>query len=198
MNEMRYFPEALRAAVAELDLLQQEFADKVGISVALLTKIFRGELVHRKSLRLLLNFFRKPDQGERGQKIAHQLITAYLQDAFEEFGVPEEEAEEIDLKPELLTKRQRTVLSLFESIPGSVLAALHCLGAPAKTDIPLRDTLFSMADMVNSQHKSGFPSGYFRRGIEKPAVKKADQGRSFPDMLGGSMGEIIAILAQEK
>jgi len=194
MNEMRHFPEALRSAVAELNLTQQEFADEVGISVALLTKIFRGELVHRKSLRLLLEFFRKPTLREKGKATATRLITAYLQDAFEQFGVPDENAEEIDLKPELITRRQRVVLSLFEQMPKQLLLALHCIGTAAKNDTPLRDTLLAMADMANSQHKCGFTPHYFRQDIAIPIKRKPAQGRSFPELLGGSLGEIASAL----
>jgi transcriptional regulator with XRE-family HTH domain len=197
MKMMRHFPESLRSAVAALNLTQQEFADQAGISVALLTKIFRGEMVHRKSLRLLLDFLRKPAQGKKGQKTALQLITAYLQDAFEEFGIPDEEAKEINLRPELLSARQRAILSIFNTMPGPVLAALYCMGTAAKNDAPLRDTIFAMADMANSQHRGGFPPHFFRQGIERPAKKDPTVERSFR-LAGGSMGEIVAALANDE
>lgn len=191
MSKIQHFSEALRGAIAQLDLYQHDFAEEAGISLALVTKIFRGELVHRKSLKLLVEFFRKPEQGETGQKTAIKLITAYLQDAFEDFGVPDEDQDEIELKPVLLSRHDRAVLHIFGPMPSDVLQVLYSLGFAAKNDKSLVDTLFAMADMVSTQQKSHlFPEYHFRRGI-KPPPESAFGMRQHVDLIGGSLGEIL-------
>ena len=203
-----HFAAALRSALADLDLTQQQFAKGAGISIPLVTKIFRGDPIHRKSLKQVLKFFRgdlDPASDPKRRSIAKRLVTAHLKDVFEELGLADDEEHANDAKPGLLSARDRAILQIFRSIPGTMLRALSCVGQAAKTNATLRDTLYALADMANSLTPQGLPPHHFRQAIEPAAQarkaregkSKSGEGRSFSGLLGGTWGQIAMALASE-
>jgi transcriptional regulator with XRE-family HTH domain len=193
---------ALRSALAELDLTQQKFANDAGISVPLITKILRGDVVHRKSLKQMLRYFRDDLDAPEPKRhaIATRLVTGYLRDAFAELGLTEDEEQEIGLTPDLISARDRAILSIFRPIhDGTTLLALSCLGNASAENVPLRDTVYSLADMSNSLQPRGLPPHHFRQSVEKPVQKSKPTGGgpSFGQFVGGSLGMIITALSSE-
>lgn len=186
---------SLRSALAELNLTQQQFAKGAGISVPLITKIFRGDPVHRKSLKQVLQFFRERLEGssaEKGRSIAAGLVTAYLKDMFMELGLDAPEIADIGLKPELLSDRDRAILSIFKPFQAQLLLALSCLGRAATANLPVRDSVYALADMSTSLIPTGFPKHHFRNFVERPAPpSEPGKGRAVHRLIGGSLGEIM-------
>lgn len=193
---------ALRSALSELNLTQQQFAKGARISVPLITKILRGDPFHIKSLRLVLQFFRDghdAPSARRGRLIAANLAAAYVKDIFIELGLDTSEVDGVDLKPELLSNRDRAILSIFGPIRGSLLLSLFCLGRVSADNILLRDSVYALADMSNSLKPCGLPKYHFRQFIEQPVPPtKPDKGKAFPRLIGGSLGEIVMALASEE
>lgn len=193
MSAKRRFPVVLRLAVERLNMTQQEFADAVDISVALLTKIFRGDEVHLNSLKKLVVYFRKTNAIKSGEKIAERLIIAYYQDALEAFGIPGEDDDGIAVQFQRLTRRQSQILSLFESMPGHLLFKLYFLGIGAKKDATFSDTLSLLADMAIERCEiKSMPGRFFREGIQGAVRTQPFR------LLGGSMGEIISNLTDDE
>jgi transcriptional regulator with XRE-family HTH domain len=193
-----HFAAALRSALAELNLTQLEFAESAHISVALLTKIFRGETVHRKSLQKLFAVFWKDLEGaDKARRTrATRLITAYLRDVSVELGLDLDESESIDMKLRLLSSRDRAILSLFSGIHDpEILLALYCLGKRAAIDEATRDAVFSLADLANSAQGSEFGAHYFRKLIKLPPNDpQTSEGRPAFRLFGGSFGETVSLL----
>lgn len=186
-----HFSTTLKAALAELNLTQQEFSRQVGVSVPLLTKIFRGVPIHRKSLHRLITFFLESDDPAK-RKLASKLLIARQRDSVEELGLDDNILESLGLRPDLTSKRHRAIASLFDPIPSITLLALAKLGAASKKDDALRDSLLSLADMANNQGKLGLPPDFFRRSIGLPKEK------SMSAIAGGSLGEILHDLRSEE
>ena len=129
--------------------------------------------------------------------MAAKLINAYQRDMLAELGVNDDELESLGVQPDLLSKRDRAVLTLFRPISRTTILALHCLGTAAEKDETLRDSLFAQADLANSLRKRQFPAFFFRECIKvPPPAKAAAEGRSFRGP-GGFPGDIASALWDE-
>ncbi len=174
------FSFALNRALGCLEMTQLSFANAVGISHSMITKLLAGEEAHRKTYVKIFAFLRK-DPGR--QQMTKELMLAHLRDVVSGIGM-EDEYNGADLA--VSTVGEAAISHIFQGLPRTILAAFYAIGAAAKYDDAVYNGLMSLAELacaIQPQGGGGFPKHSFSAALRKPAGSKR--------LLGGSLGELF-------
>lgn len=174
------FSLALNQALADLEMTQLAFANAVGISHSMVTKLLAGEEAHRKTYEKIFAFLRKEPIR---QSMAKQLLLAHLRDTVSGIGM-EDGYDPSDLA--VSTVGEAAVSHIFHGLPKTILAAFYAIGTVAKRNDAVYNGLMSLAEIAGEvlpQGGGGFPKQSFSAALRKPAGSKR--------LLGGSLGDLF-------
>ena len=174
------FSFALNQALGGLEMTQLSFANAVGISHSMITKLLAGEEAHRKTYVKIFAFLRKEPSREL---VAKELMLAHLRDVVSGIGM-ENEYDGAELA--VSTSGEAAISHIFRGLPPSILAAFYAIGAIAKRNDAVYNSLMSLAELaceIQPQGGGGFPKHWFSAALRKPAGSKR--------LLGGSLGDLL-------
>lgn len=191
----RNFPDALKQAMAGLEMTQQQFADAVRISQSMVTKLLQGRRGRDRTYVKILAYFRKAHLNvnvETGRKrLGAMLRDALYKDMDETLGWVDDEPSGGSGARER-TDADRLLSSLFCNIPDPVIFALVAVGLAADRNAAPFNALLAQAEACRSadpQVGAQFPEGYFSQSLRRPKENV---------FLGGTLGEIANTLARRR
>jgi transcriptional regulator with XRE-family HTH domain len=182
------FAYALSHLLHELDFTQREFAEKIGVSQSMITKLMKGEPGKLETYQKVFGWFRddfKEDHGQPERRLGIALLEAYLKDTISALELLDDEFDRLGLVPTLRTESDNSIQNMFGQFSPVVLLALYTIGIHSKSDKG-HNVLMGLAELMSEGTSP--PTGFFSQHVRKPDTPRA---------VGGSMGELMLRLSSK-
>ncbi len=187
MKPLRKFSSALNSLIVRLEFTQAGFADAVGISVSMVSKLLGGERAHESTYVKVFGYCQKamPESETLSRKQAvMDLWEAYSKDVMDQFGIFDSEQDFTEaIKAE--AKGRKIVSNLFLGLPPVDIFALYAVGQAACRSSAMHNLLVSLAQQACEHYKfpNPIPPFFFPQALEAPKGSPRMGELAFTEML---------------
>ncbi len=185
MDAQRKFPQALHSLICQLGFSQQQFAEELGISDSLVTKLLKGERAHENSYVKIFRYCRtempQTQEFSREQAVMN-LWDAYAKDMMAQFEIFTETNTNTIIQE--VMRAQKIIGELFRGMGPQLIFALYSIAQASLRNEAFHNLLMSLAQCSLDLHPSHtIPKNYFQNSVVKHADGIIAHGGTFGEQV---------------